>query len=157
MLFTTQLNPILLLVSMKEERTVIQLARELLLQLQSTRSKEEQQTEQQIYHVQCWQPPDEEYIKCNIDAALLRDQGCFGVGMCLRNSRGYFIKALTKWNESVPPRSQALGIRDAISWLGQLGLSKVHIELDCKLVVDSIIDNHSELGNTMATCRAMLQ
>jgi ribonuclease HI len=130
--------------------------------LQSTRSKEEQQTEQQIYHVQCWQPPDEEYIKCNIDAALLSDQGCFGVGMCLRNSRGYFIKALTKWYESVPPRSpplgaEALGLRDAISWLGQLGLSKVHIELDCKLVVDSIIDNHSEFGNIMATCKVMLQ
>jgi len=36
----------------------------------------------------------------------------------------------------------------------------VHVELDCKLVVDNIIDrsnNHSEFGNIMATCRAMLQ
>jgi len=44
-------------------------------------------------------------------------------------------------------------------WLGHLGLSKVHIELDCK-VVDGIVDssnNQSEFGNIMANCRALLQ
>jgi len=106
--------------------------------------------------------PDEEYVKCNIDAALFTDQGCFGVGMCLRNSRGRFIKALSKWYDSIPTplEAEALSLRDAIYWLGQLDLSKVHIELDCKLVVDSIVDrsiNHSEFGYIMATCRAMLQ
>lgn len=49
---------------------------------------------------------------------------------------------------------------DVIWWLGQLGLSKVCIELDCKLVIDIIVDrwnNHSECGNIMAICRVMLQ
>lgn len=34
----------------------------------------------------------------------------------------------------------------------------MHIELDCKLVVDSIVEssiNRSEFGNIMATCRAL--
>jgi len=53
-----------------------------------------------------------------------------------------------------------LGLRDAILWLDNLGLSKVHIELDCKLVVDNIVDsskNESKFGNIIAICRIILQ
>jgi len=44
--------------------------------------------------------------------------------------------------------------------LGQLGLSNVQIELDCKLVVDSICDknnNQAEFGSIIADCRSLLQ
>jgi len=34
-----------------------------------------------------------------------------------------------------------LSLKEAIVWLGELGLSMVQIELDCKLVVDSIMEN----------------
>ena len=37
---------------------------------------------------------------------------------------------------------EALGLRDAILSLGQIGLSKVHIELDYELVVDNIVENY---------------
>jgi len=92
--------------------------------------------------------------------------------MCIRNSHGHFIKAQSKWYEGLPTplEAEALGLRDAILWLGDLGLSKVHIELDRKLVVDNIVDsskNESEFGNIMATrgtlfflggvCRTILQ
>jgi len=51
--------------------------------------------------------------KCNIDATLFSDQGCFGVGMCLRNSRGYFITALIKWYDNVPPPlSKGIGLME---------------------------------------------
>jgi len=56
-------------------------------------------------------------------------------------------------------RSKALGLKEAILWLGELGLSNVHIELDCKLVTDDIVDrtnNHAEFGNIMLTCRSFL-
>jgi len=63
--------------------------------------------------------------------------------MCIRNSHSHFIKAQPKWYEGVPSPSEAeaLDLRDAILWFGNLGLSKVHIELDCKLVVDIIVDS----------------
>lgn len=48
-----------------------------------------------------WQPPVEEYVKCNPDAALFGDQQCFGIRMCIQNAQGQFIKALTKWFEWV--------------------------------------------------------
>jgi hypothetical protein len=47
-----------------------------------------------------------------------------------------------------------LGLKEAIFWLGELGLSNVHIELDCKLVTDEIVDrtdNQAEFGNIMST------
>jgi hypothetical protein len=68
----------------------------------------------------------------------VRKANCFGIGMCIQNHRGLFVKAATTWHEGKPlPReAEAIGLRDAISWLGRL--SKVHIELDCKLVVDNI-------------------
>jgi hypothetical protein len=50
-------------------------------------------------------------------------------------------------------------LKEAILWLGELGLSNVHIELDCKLVTDSIMDrtnNRAEFGNIMSTCRSLL-
>jgi len=43
-----------------------------------------------------WQPPEEDCVKCNIDAAIFGEQRCFGFGMCFRNSQGHFVKALTK-------------------------------------------------------------
>jgi ribonuclease HI len=68
------------------------------------------------------------------------------------------VKALTKWFECYPSplEAEALGLRGAISWLGELGLSVVQIELDCKLVVEGIMDksnNQSDFGNIMFTCR----
>jgi len=119
-----------------------------------------QQRQQQ--HEARWQPPDADYLKCNVDVALFAEQRRFGIGMCIRNHYGHFIKALTKWYDGVPPPSEAeaLGLRDAILWLGQLELSRVQIELDCKLVVDSIVDrtnNQSEFGNIIFACRSLLQ
>jgi len=63
------------------------------------------------------------------DVALFDDQRCFEIGMCLRNVLGHFIKVLTKWYEGTPPPSEgeALRLKEAISWLGQSVLSKVHI------------------------------
>jgi len=66
-------------------------------------------------------------VKCNIDAALFSDQQCFGVGMCIRNAQAHFFKALTKWFDYYPTslEAEALGLKEAIVWLGELGLSMV--------------------------------
>ncbi|KEH36568.1 hypothetical protein MTR_2g014845 [Medicago truncatula] len=57
--------------------------------------------------------------------------------MCIRDQRSRFIKAATTWYEGCPPpqEAEAVGLRDAILWLGQLKLSNVQLELDCKLVL----------------------
>ena len=120
------------------------------------------QEQQQEQHAAQWQPPEFNFVKCNVDAALFEEQRSFGIGMCIRNSSGEFIKAATTWHEGSPPaqEAEAVGLRDAIVWLGSLGLSHVHIELDCKLVVDNISDrtkNQAEFGNIITACRTLLQ
>jgi len=81
--------------------------------------------------------------------------------MCLRNAHDHFLKALTKWYDYIPSplEAETLGLKEAMLWLVELGLSNVKIELDCKLVVDCIVDrfkNQSKFGNIMSICRSLL-
>jgi ribonuclease HI len=92
---------------------------------------------------------------------MFAEQHSFGIGMCIRNHRGHFIKAATTWHEGNPPpqEAEAIGLHDAILWLRQLGISNVHFELDCKLVVDSIVDrtnNQAEFGTIISICKSLL-
>ncbi|MCI94861.1 hypothetical protein A2U01_0116159, partial [Trifolium medium] len=59
------------------------------------------------------------------------------------DDQGRFIKARTIWYDGLPSptEEEAIGLREAISWLGDMGESKMSIELDCKLVVDDIVGN----------------
>jgi hypothetical protein len=97
-----------------------------------------------------------------IDRSESNNASAFSLGMCIWNSRRHFLKAVTCWHEgsSPPQEAEAIGLRDAIFWLGRLGLSKVFIELDCKLVIDSIVDrktNQAEFGCIIFDCQALLQ
>jgi len=58
-----------------------------------------------------WQPPVKGYLKCNLDAALFGDQQCFGIGICIRNAQGQFIKVLTKWFKCYPSPLEAEALR----------------------------------------------
>ena len=67
---------------------------------------------------------------------------------------------MAKWYEFPSPlEAEAFGFKEAILWLGELGLSKVQIELDYKLLVEEIVDktkNQSKLGHVMSNCRSLL-
>jgi hypothetical protein len=56
-------------------------------------------------------------LKCNIDVALFKDQHKFGVGMCIRNDQGRFVKARTMWFHGNPPpmEAEAWALREAIT------------------------------------------
>lgn len=88
---------------MKDVRLAVHLAREVLKQWQTVREKTVQQQQAMTDAEIHWQPPEEDCVKCNIDAAIFGEQRCFGFGMCVRNSQGHFIKVLTKWYEGTPP------------------------------------------------------
>jgi len=34
-----------------------------------------------------WLPPEEDHVKCNIDAGIISDQRSHGIGICIRNSQ----------------------------------------------------------------------
>jgi ribonuclease HI len=88
-----------------------------------------------------WKAPAEGYVQCKVYAAIFYGQRCFGIGMCIRD------------------KAEAMGLKEAIIWLGEIELSKVSIELDCKLVVDDIGDrsvNKSEFDNLLSIYRSLL-
>lgn len=43
--------------------------------------------------VQHQEKPCQSFLKCNIDVTIFNDHQCFGVGLCIRNHVGEFIKA----------------------------------------------------------------
>lgn len=108
-----------------------------------------------------WLPPSVGEVKCNLDATLFKENHCFGVGTCIRDYRGHFVKALTAWFDGVPTpmEAEAWGLKEAILWLGGMGTPNVSIELDCKLVTEDILDrstNQSEFGQIVSDCRMLI-
>ncbi|KAJ1430165.1 Ribonuclease H-like superfamily [Sesbania bispinosa] len=93
-----------------------------------------------------WKLSKDGRVKCNVDAALFADQNGFGVGLCLRDDKCQYIKSKVLYHHGSPPprEAEALGLLDALSWLGELGMLEVDIELDCKEVVDAL---HGEAGS----------
>jgi hypothetical protein len=54
-----------------------------------------------------WEKPGLSEVKCNVDAAIFKEQGCYGVGMCLRDVNGKFIVAKTAWFYGIPQPQEA--------------------------------------------------
>ncbi|GAU28961.1 hypothetical protein TSUD_153770 [Trifolium subterraneum] len=76
-----------------------------------------------------WTPPEQGTYKCNVDAAIFKEQNCFGAGMCIRDHSGNFIRAQTTWTygNPQPHEAEAWRLKAAISWLRDLGFSSIAI------------------------------
>jgi len=92
-----------------------------------------------------WTRPVAREVTCNVDAVIFKDQGCYGVRMCLRGKRGEFNGAKTTWYKGLPQskEAEAKGLKEEIKWLRNLRFPSVSIELDCKQVVDENSSNFS--------------
>lgn len=40
-----------------------------------------------------WSPPDKDWLKCNVDAALIREENKVGYGIVLRGDQARFVAA----------------------------------------------------------------
>jgi hypothetical protein len=58
-------------------------------------------------------------VKCNIDAAMFKEYGCYGVGICLSGDHGMFVEA------------EVCGLKEVLIWLGEMHLAAVSTYLDC--------------------------
>lgn len=56
-----------------------------------------------------WSCPAVGSLKCNVDAALF-DDGRFGIGMCIRDVAGNFVKAKSSWFLGTPQSQEAEAI-----------------------------------------------
>jgi len=97
----------------------VRLARESLYQWQQVRLKQTCMgnvsdsgnntviTQNNNTNVTRWRKPALGEVKCNVDAAIFKDQRCYDVGMCLRGGNSEFIAAKTDWFQGIPQPQEA--------------------------------------------------
>ncbi|PNY07593.1 cytochrome p450 [Trifolium pratense] len=92
-----------------------------------------------------WQKPAAGMVKCNVDAAVFQKQNQYGIGLCVRDDKGEFLKAKTLHeNQALLPKEAeggGYGLKEALLWLHDEGFHCLTIKLDCKAVVDGITGN----------------
>jgi len=101
-----------------------------------------------------WQKPRRGRLKCNIDASFSMTENKLGIGICIRNEEGRFIRAKTMWFSPVcsVDVGEALGLFYAIRWVHELRLQNVDFEVDSKRVADYFNRSNrdiTEFGNIM--------
>lgn len=66
-----------------------------------------------------WEKPRETWLKCNVDAAFHDCQHITSFMYCVRDSRGQFIRAQTKWQRAnmTVLEGEAIALLDAIHFV----------------------------------------
>ena len=89
---------------------------------------------------QHWQRPPTGFVKCNIDAAVFREEGKSSWGIVVHDSQGLFLQATSQVvNDLFQVRElETLGLREALSWIKHLGFDRVLFETDSLQVVQAL-------------------
>lgn len=108
-----------------------------------------------------WQKPPPGTVKLNVDAALFPELGTFSFACLARDHRGQPIGALSRCFNGVilPELAEAMGFREALSWLKTHNWSSIILETDCLLVIQALRSNVSMLsyfGDVILECKSML-
>ncbi|XP_026459335.1 uncharacterized protein LOC113359996 [Papaver somniferum] len=90
-----------------------------------------------------WKPPEQYTFKLNVDASFDNDTIQLGTGLVLRNFAGACQGIRGKCANRIlsPEAGECLAIREALLWVKELKLGKIHIEADAMLVIQSINEN----------------
>ncbi|XP_073129489.1 uncharacterized protein [Henckelia pumila] len=88
-----------------------------------------------------WQRPPSGYLKCNIDAAIFKEENIFGVAAVIRDLNGDFMVCrMHKYNGHIEVReAEAKTLYDVLNWVISLELQRIIFESDSKFVVDATL------------------
>ncbi|KAM6543464.1 hypothetical protein CsatB_007911 [Cannabis sativa] len=108
-----------------------------------------------------WAAPQEHSVKVNVDTAVFGETRQFRIGLVARDAQGLLIEGRTKifQGHSSPKFIEAMGIRQALSWIKARHWQKVVLETDCLSVVQALrssIFMISTFGQVVNDCKAML-
>uniref|UniRef100_A0A803NFH1 Reverse transcriptase domain-containing protein n=1 Tax=Cannabis sativa TaxID=3483 RepID=A0A803NFH1_CANSA len=109
-----------------------------------------------------WFAPIDGRVKVNVDAALFSNPHHVGIGLVARDSRGFLIEGCTKtFQGNFPPATaEAMGIREALSWIKTRQWTNVDIESDCLTVIQALrspIEMISMFGQIVKASKDMLK
>lgn len=108
-----------------------------------------------------WRLPTEGTVKVNTDAAIFSSSGHFSFSMVARSHSGELIEAKSVCRQGViqPELAEAMGVREALSWVNVSKWPKVEVETDCLVVVQAVRSNAiklSYLGSIVEECKQLL-
>ncbi|XP_074378458.1 uncharacterized protein LOC141719995 [Apium graveolens] len=86
-----------------------------------------------------WSPPQQGWVKINVDAALFEASGSTGISSIIRNEAGQFIRARVRRidGKMYPREAEAVSLKEALSWTKDLGFRKCVFETDAKLLAEA--------------------
>ncbi|XP_074377796.1 uncharacterized protein LOC141719325 [Apium graveolens] len=86
-----------------------------------------------------WRSPHQGWIKVNTDAAIFSEWNSTGVGSVIRNEHGQFIRARNQKLHGLysPRETEALGLKEALSWVKNLGYKRCVFETDAKELAEA--------------------
>ncbi|XP_060960731.1 uncharacterized protein LOC133031277 [Cannabis sativa] len=108
-----------------------------------------------------WTLPATNNLKINVDAALFRQDNSYDYGLVARDHFGKFLEAKTcHYNGNYPAEVvEALGIKEALSWIKNKAWNNAELDSDSLLSVQAIKNNQkmsSTFGIIIDDCRLLL-
>ncbi|XP_030499807.2 uncharacterized protein LOC115715132 [Cannabis sativa] len=108
-----------------------------------------------------WVKPALETIKINVDAASFEQENSYGFGLVVRDHLGSPLHIQAEYHGGYFPSevTEAMGIKEAFSWIKANHRSRVLIESDSMLAVQAIHSTQlmtSVLGLVVNDCRNIL-
>uniref|UniRef100_A0A803PQF1 RNase H type-1 domain-containing protein n=1 Tax=Cannabis sativa TaxID=3483 RepID=A0A803PQF1_CANSA len=90
--------------------------------------------------IEPWTKPVTNYIKINVDATLFYHENSYGFRIVARDSMGKLIEAKTCYKAGSYSAEvvEALGIKEALSWIKSTNCHNVELETDSLLTVQAI-------------------
>lgn len=109
-----------------------------------------------------WIKPEGTVLKINIDAALFTEAGNYSFACMVQDSRGMTLEAITSCREGrvSPATTEAIGVKEALSWIKRKSWQSVVVETDSLMVMQSVRNSVSMLsyfGTVIGDCRKMVE
>ncbi|KAL1833637.1 hypothetical protein ACET3Z_003288 [Daucus carota] len=108
-----------------------------------------------------WQAPMHNRVRINTDAALFSDTNRFSHAQVVRDHNGELVEAMSSCRQGTisPEAAEAMGIREALSWVKQKQKQDGVVETDCLVVVQWIRSSYATLsyvGRLVEDCKQLL-
>lgn len=98
--------------------------------------------------VASWTPPEQGWHKLNVDGATAKGEARGAGGMLIRDHTGAFRggACFTLPDISCGEAAEVLACRAAVNWAANMGIDRLHLEMDCKGVVQMITSEGKNLS-----------
>ncbi|XP_060966562.1 uncharacterized protein LOC133034985 [Cannabis sativa] len=91
-------------------------------------------------NIEQWTTPASNTVKINVDGAIFEKENAYGFGVVACDSNGQIIDFIAKYYHGTYKANvvEALGVKEALSWLKAKGWSTIEVETDSLLTVQAI-------------------